>query len=128
MVISCGQDEPHRSPKKAYFSCVIGIYLMSFFYDHPVFYLEINFWLILGGIIGIFLIQRFFGIMTPQFFFTDPRYSWYRVIIKEGQKVNAYYTAKICLLGASIGFILTKTYQHLFIYTKDLKYFTINVI
>ena len=36
MVTSCGQDEPHRSPKKVYFSCVIGIYLMSFFYDHPV--------------------------------------------------------------------------------------------
>ena len=36
MFISCGQDEPHRSPKKAYFSCVIGIYFLSFFYDHPV--------------------------------------------------------------------------------------------
>ena len=36
MVTSCGQDEHHRSAKKLYFSCVIGIYLMSFFYDHPV--------------------------------------------------------------------------------------------
>ena len=48
MVTSCGQDEPHRSPKKVYFSCVIGIYLMSFFYDHPVYkitilFLRINF-------------------------------------------------------------------------------------
>ena len=39
MSTSIGQDEPHRSPKKAYFSCVIGIYLMSFFYDHPVIFL-----------------------------------------------------------------------------------------
>ena len=39
MVTSCGQDEPHWSPKKAYFSCEIGIYLMSFFYDHPVFFM-----------------------------------------------------------------------------------------
>ena len=36
MVTSCGQDEPHRSPKKVNFRCVICIYLMSFFYDHPV--------------------------------------------------------------------------------------------
>ena len=36
MVTSCGQDEPLRSSKKAYFICLIGIYLMSFFYDHPV--------------------------------------------------------------------------------------------
>ena len=36
MVTSCGQDEPHRSSKKAYFSCVICICLMSFFYDHLV--------------------------------------------------------------------------------------------
>ena len=48
----------------------------------------------------------------------------YRVFIKEGQKVNAYYTVKICLFGASLGFILTTTYEHLFIYTKYLKYFT----
>ena len=52
----------------------------------------------------------------------------YRVFIKEGQKVNAYHTVKICLFGASMGFILTKTYGHLIIYTKDLKYFTLNVI
>ena len=37
MVIICGQVEPHRSPKKSVFSCVIGIYLMSFFYEHPVY-------------------------------------------------------------------------------------------
>ena len=35
-VTSCGQDEHHRSPKNVYFSGVIGLYLMSFFYDHPV--------------------------------------------------------------------------------------------
>ena len=29
----------------------------------------------------------------------------YRVFTKEGHKVNAYYTDKICLLGASKGFI-----------------------
>ena len=45
----------------------------------------------------------------------------YRVFIKEGQKVKAFYEAKICLLGASVGFIQTTTYEHLFIYTK---YFT----
>ena len=37
MFISCGQDEPLRSPQKAYFSCVIAIYFVSFFYEHPVF-------------------------------------------------------------------------------------------
>ena len=52
----------------------------------------------------------------------------YRVFIKEGHKVNAYYTAKIYLLGASKVFILTTTYEHLFIYTKDLKYLTLNVV
>ena len=36
MFISFGQDEPHRSPKEAYFNCVIGIYFLSFFYEHPV--------------------------------------------------------------------------------------------
>ena len=35
-VTSCGWNEPHRSPIKEDFSCVIGIYLMSFFYEHPV--------------------------------------------------------------------------------------------
>ena len=30
-VTSCGWDEPNRSPKKAYFSCVIGIYLCPSF-------------------------------------------------------------------------------------------------
>ena len=37
MSTSIGQDEPHRSPKKAYFSCAIGVHFMSFFYEHPVF-------------------------------------------------------------------------------------------
>ena len=50
----------------------------------------------------------------------------YRVIIKEGQKVNAYYEAKTCLLGAFMGFITTC--GHLIIYSKDLKYFTSNAI
>ena len=36
MFISCGQDELYRSPKKAYFSCLIGLYFLSFFYEHPV--------------------------------------------------------------------------------------------
>ena len=36
MFISCGQDEPLKSPLKAYFICVIGIYFVSFFYEHPV--------------------------------------------------------------------------------------------
>jgi len=36
MFISFGQDEPHRSPKEAYFNGVIGIYFLSFFYEHPV--------------------------------------------------------------------------------------------
>ena len=36
MFISCGQDEPLRSPQKVYFSCVISIYFVSFFYEHPV--------------------------------------------------------------------------------------------
>ena len=52
----------------------------------------------------------------------------YRVFIKEGHKVNAYYTAKIYLSGASKVFILTTTYEHLFIYKKDLKYFTLSVV
>ena len=53
---------------------------------------------------------------------------YYRVFIKEGHKVNAYYTAKIYFFGTFKGFILTTTYEHLFIYTKDLKYITLNVI
>jgi len=34
---SFGQDESHRNPKKVYFSCAIGVYFMSFFYEHPVY-------------------------------------------------------------------------------------------
>ena len=30
MVTSCGQDEPHRSAKNVYLSCVIGIYLCPY--------------------------------------------------------------------------------------------------
>ena len=52
----------------------------------------------------------------------------YRVFVNEGQKVNTYYMAKICLFGSSIGFILTTNYENLLIYIKDLKYFTLNVI
>ena len=52
----------------------------------------------------------------------DKGYNTYMWIIKEGQKVNAYYTAKICLFGASVGFIPTKTCDTLIIYIKDLKY------
>ena len=37
MFISCGQDELFKSPKKAYFSCLIGLYFLSFFYEHPVY-------------------------------------------------------------------------------------------
>ena len=37
MVIISVQDEPNRSPKKSVFGSVIGVYLMSFFYEHPVF-------------------------------------------------------------------------------------------
>ena len=40
MFISCGQDEPLRSPQKAYFICVIGIYFVSFFYEHPVHFVK----------------------------------------------------------------------------------------
>ena len=36
MFISSGQDEPFRSPKKAYFSHIIGLNFLSFFYEHPV--------------------------------------------------------------------------------------------
>ena len=38
MFVSCGQDEPFRSPKKAYFRQVIGLYFLSFFHEHPVGY------------------------------------------------------------------------------------------
>ena len=39
MFITFGQDEPYKSPKKAYLShvIVIGIYFLSFFYEHPVY-------------------------------------------------------------------------------------------
>ena len=36
MSLSCGQDEPLGCPENAFFSCAIGIYLVSFFFDHPV--------------------------------------------------------------------------------------------
>ena len=37
MSLSCGQDESLGCPKNAFFSCVIGIYFVSFFFDHPVY-------------------------------------------------------------------------------------------
>ena len=39
MFTSCGQDETNENLNKAYFSCVKSIYFLSFFYDHPVFFL-----------------------------------------------------------------------------------------
>ena len=36
MSLSCGQDEPLGCPENTFFSCVIGIYLVSFIFDHPV--------------------------------------------------------------------------------------------
>ena len=42
MSLTCGQDEPLGCPKKAFFSCVIGIYFVSFFFDHPVLYQNIT--------------------------------------------------------------------------------------
>ena len=36
MFICCDPDEPYRSPKQAYFNHLIGIYFLSFFYEHPV--------------------------------------------------------------------------------------------
>ena len=42
MVIISVQDEPNRSPKKSVFGSVIGVYLMSFFYEHPVFNFDMN--------------------------------------------------------------------------------------
>ena len=42
MSTNCGQEEPHGRPKKAYFSCVIGVYFMSIFDEHPVFMIKIK--------------------------------------------------------------------------------------
>ena len=64
--------------------------------------------------------QNMIHFWNPQDNLSNPTY---RVFIKEGQKVNAYFTVKIYLFGASMGFILTTTYEHQLIYTKDLKYF-----
>ena len=36
MSTSCGEYGPDISPKKAYFGCVIAIYFVSFFIEHPV--------------------------------------------------------------------------------------------
>ena len=47
---------------------------------------------------------------------------------KRRTKVDAYYTAKICLFGVSVGFIPITTYDSLIIYIMDLKYFTLNAI
>ena len=42
MFISCGQDEPYRSSKKAYFSRVIGVYFLSFINKHPALNVFLN--------------------------------------------------------------------------------------
>jgi len=55
---------------------------------------------------------------SPKKYYEKPLY---RVLIKEGQKVNAYYTAKISLFGAFLEVILTSSCEHLFIYTNDIK-------
>ena len=36
MFLSCGQDEPLSWLKNAFFNCLIGVYCVSFFIDHPV--------------------------------------------------------------------------------------------
>ena len=60
-------------------------------------------------------------------FFPDTLYiknSKYRVINKEGEKVNTFYTPKNCILGSLWRFIFSRTYWHLIICIKVLKYFT----
>ena len=37
MSLSYGWDEPQRWPKNAFFSCVIGIYFVTFFFEHIVY-------------------------------------------------------------------------------------------
>ena len=48
-----GQDKPHRWPKKAYFSCAIGVYFMSFFmntlYDFSFYFVVSHFIVPLRG-------------------------------------------------------------------------------
>ena len=34
MSLSCGQDEPYSWPQSAVFSCVKGVYFVSFFFGH----------------------------------------------------------------------------------------------
>ena len=36
MSLSCDQYRTYISPQNAYFSCVIGVYLRSLFFEHPV--------------------------------------------------------------------------------------------
>ena len=36
MSLSCGWDEPQSWPKNAFFSGVIGIYFVTFFFEHTV--------------------------------------------------------------------------------------------
>ena len=55
-------------------------------------------------------------------------YSNYRVIIKEGQKVNANYTSKKCTLGAVYGFKGTTSMGHLVIYINIIKFSTLRFI
>ena len=41
MSLSCGQDEPQSWPKNAFFSCVIVIYFVTFFFEQTVWHLYI---------------------------------------------------------------------------------------
>ena len=50
----------------------------------------------------------------------------YRVIIKEGQKVKCYYTAKIWVFEPEKVFLQTKNSEHFIIYIKLLQYFIYN--
>ena len=39
MSLSCGRDEPQSWPKNAFFSCVIVVYFVTFFFEHTVVYI-----------------------------------------------------------------------------------------
>ena len=43
MSLSSGQDETLSCPKNSFFSCVRGIYFVTFFIDHPVTWSENKF-------------------------------------------------------------------------------------
>ena len=40
MSLCFGQDDPLNILKAAFFSCLIGIYFPSFFFEHPVFWIR----------------------------------------------------------------------------------------